>query len=215
LEEQEGSSVCWRTGKRGNPICKASSRRWTDYYLIHSAQPGQSWLDYYTIVFEAQAQTGDLARATLWCRHDNLLSDVGGQSLATGFAMGDVVMTLVLQELGLIPDTILQYPAPVLMTVFDQETRLEALKLARELREAGVNVACYLDIDKISKQLRYADRIGSRVVILLGPEEIAGATVTIKDLVIRKQITVPRTEAARTIDQLLQGQQMLENTPSS
>jgi histidyl-tRNA synthetase len=166
-------------------------------------------LDYYTgIVFEAQAQIGDLRRAILGGgRYDNLLSDVGGQPLpATGFAMGDVVMTLVLQELDLIPASIQQYPAPVLVTSFDEGTRLESLNLAREIREAGQKVSCYLDNDKIAKQLKYADRIGARVVILLGPEEIANRTVTLKDLVSRQQITIPRSEVAKRIEQLLHNQ---------
>jgi histidyl-tRNA synthetase len=166
-------------------------------------------LDYYTgIVFEAQAQIGDLRRAILGGgRYDNLLSDVGGQPLpATGFAMGDVVMTLVLQELDLIPASIHQYPAPVLVTSFDEGTRLESLNLARELREAGQKVSCYLDNDKIAKQLKYADRIGVRVVVFLGPEEIANRTVTLKDLVSRRQITIPRSEVAKRIEQLLHNQ---------
>ena len=175
-------------------------------------------LDYYTgTVFEAQAQTGNIKRSILGGgRYDNLLSDVGGQPLpATGFAMGDVVLTLVLQDLNLIPASIQQHPAPVLVTVFDEQTRLESLKLAGDLRQAGHKVACYLDEDKLAKQLKYADRIGSRVVVLLGPEEIADRTVTLKDLITRQQQTVPRSEASRTILKMLQQQKMLENAGSS
>ena len=175
-------------------------------------------LDYYTgTVFEAQAQTGNIKRSILGGgRYDNLLSDVGGQPLpATGFAMGDVVLTLVLQDLNLIPASIQQHPAPVLVTVFDEQTRLESLKLAGDLRQAGHKVACYLDEDKLAKQLKYADRIGSRVVVLLGPEEIADRTVTLKDLITRQQQTVPRSKASQTIVKMLQQQKMLENAGSS
>ena len=58
-------------------------------------------LDYYTgIVFEAQAIRGDLRRSLLGGgRYDNLLSDVGGESLpATGFALGDLVITILLER---------------------------------------------------------------------------------------------------------------------
>jgi histidyl-tRNA synthetase len=170
-------------------------------------------LDYYTgTVFEAQAQTGNLKRAILGGgRYDNLLSDVGGQSVpATGFAMGDVVITLVLQELDLIPGVIQQYPAQVLVTVFDDGTRLQSLELARELRQSGLNVSCYLEEDKLAKQLKYADKIGARVIVLLGPEEIATRSVTLKDLVNRVQKTVPRSNASRVVEQMLETQDILE-----
>jgi len=97
-------------------------------------------LDYYTgTVFEAQAISGDLRRSILGGgRYDNLISDVGGQPLpAVGFAMGDVVIFLLLQELNLVPEKLGRSPAPVLVTVFDQERVLDSLALAAELRKNG------------------------------------------------------------------------------
>ena len=58
-------------------------------------------LTYYTgTVFEAWEVGGDIRRALLGGgRYDNLLTDVGGARLpAVGFAMGDVVMTLLSGE---------------------------------------------------------------------------------------------------------------------
>ena len=55
-------------------------------------------------------------------RYDNLLSDVGGSPLpAVGFALGDVVMTLLLEKYGLLPSDLRVYPAPILVTVFDAD----------------------------------------------------------------------------------------------
>jgi histidyl-tRNA synthetase len=115
-------------------------------------------LDYYTgTVFEAQAVKGDVRRSILGGgRYDNLLSDVGGNQIpAVGFAMGDLVITLVLEELDLIPTVIKTPPASILVTVFDETSLKESLSLSKELRAEGLNVACYPQVDKLGKQLKY------------------------------------------------------------
>ena len=163
-------------------------------------------LDYYTgTVFEAQAIKGGLKRSILGGgRYDNLLSDVGGNRIpAVGFAMGDLVITLVLEELGLIPDEIKSSPAAILVTTFSEETSLESLALANELREAGLKVNCYPRAEKLSKQLKFADRIGVKVAVLLGPEEIIQKKVALKDLRTGKQITVDRAQVADSITHML------------
>jgi histidyl-tRNA synthetase len=70
---------------------------------------------YYTgTVFEAWEVGGEIRRSILGGgRYDNLLSDVGGESLpAVGFAMGDVVVTLLLEKYGLLPKDLDVNPAP-------------------------------------------------------------------------------------------------------
>ena len=163
-------------------------------------------LDYYTgIVFEAQAIRGDLRRSLLGGgRYDNLLSDVGGDTLpATGFALGDLVITILLNELNLLPQNIGRPPAPVLVTVFNQDMLLDALSLAAELRRSGLNITCYPTAEKLTKQLKYADRVGFQFVTVRGPDEIARDEVTIKDLRNREQFIVPRSAAATAIRQRL------------
>ena len=78
---------------------------------------------YYTgTVFEAFDVSGSVRRAILGGgRYDNLLRDVGGEPLSgVGFAMGDVVIGIILQELGLIPP-FPTTPAAVLVTVFSPD----------------------------------------------------------------------------------------------
>ena len=87
-------------------------------------------LDYYTgIVFEAQDQDG--GRSILGGGHyDNLVAAVGGDPLpAVGFAMGDVMIGLILEKYGLVP-TFQQTPAQVLVTVFDEARLQSAFVLA-------------------------------------------------------------------------------------
>lgn len=165
-------------------------------------------LDYYTgTVFEGLAVNGGLTRSILGGgRYDNLLEDVGGDKLpAVGFAMGDLVMSLVLEELGLIPEDIKSPSASVLVTVFDEGSMQESLRLSDELRQTGLRVNCYPQADKLSKQLKFADRIGIKIAVILGPEEIKQDMVTFKELSSGNQVSVDRALAADTISELLDG----------
>jgi len=163
-------------------------------------------LDYYTgTVFEAQAIKGDVRRSILGGgRYDNLLSDVGGNEIpAVGFAMGDLVVTLVLEELDLIPPDIKSPPASIMVTVFDADSLQESLSLAKDLRDSGLNVACYPQADKLGKQLKYGDKAGVKIALLLGPDEINAQNVTLKDLRSGNQVTISQEKASQSIREML------------
>lgn len=164
---------------------------------------------YYTgTVFEAWEVGGDIKRAILGGgRYDRLLADVGGDRLpAVGYAMGDVVFTLMLEKYGLLPKELKVNPAEVLVTVFSQELFGESLRLASELRAGGLNVVCYPEPAKLPKQFKYADRMGMRLVTVIGPDEAAAGKVTIKDLKSSAQQTVLRADTARAVRQILESQ---------
>jgi len=164
---------------------------------------------YYTgTVFEAWEVGGDIKRAILGGgRYDRLLADVGGDRLpAVGYAMGDVVFTLMLEKYGLLPKELKVNPAEVLVTVFSQELFGESLRLASELRAGGLNVVCYPGPAKLPKQFKYADRMGMRLVTVIGPDEAAAGKVTIKDLKSSAQQTVLRADTARAVRQILESQ---------
>ena len=158
-------------------------------------------LDYYTgTVFECFDTAGKYRAIFAGGRYDNLVADVGGDPLAgVGFAMGDKVVSLVLEEAGVIPDTSDNAQADVLVTTFSEETLLASLNLSSELRTAGLKVTCYPEIAKLGKQFKFADRIFARFAIVLGPDEIKQNQVAIKDLQSRDQVVVPRSEAVERI----------------
>ena len=163
-------------------------------------------LDYYTgTVFEAQATTANIRRSVSGGgRYDNLLSDVGGQPLpGVGFAMGDMVLSVILDELDLLPPDRDTSPAQVMVTVFDEDSQLVSYQIGAELRRAGIPVYTYPTPEKMGKQFKHADRIGARVAVILGPDEIRDGTVALKDLSSREQSTVPRDELLVAIRKLL------------
>jgi histidyl-tRNA synthetase len=162
-------------------------------------------LAYYTgTVFEAWDVEGEFRAMFGGGRYDNLVAAVGGDPLpATGFAMGDVVISLILKKFGLIPASLEASPAPVLVTIFEESMLPASIALAAELRQAGINVNCYPEAAKLSKQFKFADRIGVKIVLVLGPDELTARQVTIKDLVAGTQTTTDREKAVEVIRSIL------------
>jgi histidyl-tRNA synthetase len=161
-------------------------------------------LDYYTgIVFEA-FELGGESRAILGGgRYDNLVADVGGNRLpGVGFAMGDVVLELVLQDAGVIPEKLGHTPQ-VLVTVFDEATIPESLKAAEEIRNAGYRVVVHPEADKLGKQFKYADKLDISVAVILGPDELKENLVAVKNLKTRDQVTIGRGELLSQIEKFL------------
>ena len=68
---------------------------------------------------------------------------------------------------------------------------------------AGLKVVVYPEAAKLQKQLKYADRIGVRYVLIAGPDERAAGQVTLKDLQERTQETLERSEGRRVLCQKL------------
>jgi histidyl-tRNA synthetase len=162
---------------------------------------------YYTgTVFEAYDLSGSVKRSILGGgRYDNLLADVGGQPLAgVGFAMGDVVLGIVLRESRLVPDFV-PSPANVLVTVFDKSMLTKSFALASELRESGLDTMVYPEPAKLQKQFKFADRMRMRVAVTIGPDESDRGQVAVKDLASGSQKIIERESAARVIRDILDG----------
>jgi len=161
-------------------------------------------LDYYTgTVFEAY-ELGGQSRAILGGgRYDNLVADVGGNRMpGVGFAMGDVVIELVLRDAGVIPEQLGDKPQ-VIVTVFDEETLVESLKISAEIRKAGYRVVVSPEADKLGKQFKYADRLDIPVAVILGPDELANEQVAVKNLKTREQVTVERGDLLAQVEKFL------------
>jgi len=161
-------------------------------------------LDYYTgIVFEAR-DVGKSTRAILGGgRYDDLVKDVGGEPLTgVGFAMGDVVLPIILEQYGLLPDLQVN-PTQILVTIFDENLMPISLTTAANLRRAGFSVQTYPEPAKIGKQLKYADRCAVQFALVIGPEEKEQGIVQVKDLRTREQLSVPMDGLIKYINGIL------------
>ena len=175
---------------------------WSDY-IEYDASTIRG-LDYYTgLVFEAIEVTG--GRAILGGGHyDNLVGDVGGEPLpGVGFAMGDVLIKIILKDHALLPDFQNLNKKVVMVTVFDKSLQNESIRLASEIRQAGINTAIYPNPAKLLKQFKYADRKGMNYAIVLGPDEISQKTVSVKDLKTRHQEAFDRSDLIVNLKRML------------
>jgi histidyl-tRNA synthetase len=85
-----------------------------------------------------------------------------------------------MEKLGMLADA--GSPAQVFIPYFDAAQLGEYLRLAAELRAAGVAVEVYPDSTKLGKQLQYADRKKFRVALIAGEREFAAGQCQVKNL---------------------------------
>ncbi len=90
-----------------------------------------------------------------------------------------------------------------MVSVFDDYSFNDSMALSFELRKAGVAVSCYPESAKLEKQLKFADRMGIRFVLILGPDEITNGEVNLKDLASTSQVKLKRNTVAQELKRLL------------
>jgi histidyl-tRNA synthetase len=140
-------------------------------------------LDYYTgIVVETQLDDlPSIGSVASGGRYDNLAGLYTKQSLpGVGASLGLDRLLAALEELGKLPAA--RTPAPVIVCMFTPAHRKEYLKLAAQIRAAGIGVEVYPEAKKLGKQLQYADRQGFRAAIIIGENEFAAHEAQVKDL---------------------------------
>jgi histidyl-tRNA synthetase len=151
-------------------------------------------LDYYTgPIFEVSAPgfAGSIASGG---RYDGLVASLGGPDMpACGGSIG-IERILSQHNADTAEDT-----APgldVALTVLAEEAEPTLLRLAGELRGAGLRVGIYLGASgKIAKQLKWANDQRARYAVLLGPREFAENVVTVRDMGSGEQRQLPIAEA--------------------
>ncbi len=164
-------------------------------YLTYDASIVRG-LDYYTgPVFEAYDRERRFRAIFGGGRYDNLVADVGGDRITgVGFAMGDVIIELLLERVGKCPD-LPASPSQVLVTLFDADLYSQTLAFAGRLRRAGVNAEQVLEPARLGKQIRLADRKGIPCVAILGPDELEAGQVVLKNLLTGEQQSCSEGEA--------------------
>jgi histidyl-tRNA synthetase len=137
-------------------------------------------------------------------RYDGLIGMFCGDSIpACGFSLGLERILVVMGERGMFPATLERAPADVLVTLFEGEPIEEGLRLAADLRKAGLRVEVYPESDKLGKQFKYASARGVRLVTVIGGDERSRGQVTIKDMDSGKQIAAARADVASVLIETL------------
>jgi histidyl-tRNA synthetase len=120
-------------------------------------------------------------------RYDDLVARFTGEAVpATGFSFGVSRLAAALRAAGRSPG---EGRGPVVVIAFSEADMAHYFAVAGELRNAGIPAEVYLGSSGMKAQMKYADRRGAPAAVMLGGDEIAAGTVTVKDLDLGRQLS--------------------------
>jgi len=164
-------------------------------------------LDYYSkTVFEWVTDSlGAQGTVCAGGRYDGLVEQLGGKPCpGVGFAMGLERLVLLLDELGVVPDSVAQIIDVYLVAVGAVDA--QALVLGETLRSDCPNIRfqTHCGAGSFKSQMKKADKSGASIALILGEDEAQNNTVGIKFLrEDRPQETVDQSELGRLLNTLI------------
>ena len=140
-------------------------------------------LSYYTgTVWELFDTHGAVPRAIAGGgRYDRLMESLGGTPTPmVGFGFGDVVIGLILEERGLLPD--LSQRVDDVVYPMGEDQFPHATRLAQVLREEGRRVLVDYRAKRFKQAIKLADEAGAERLLILGESEVSEGRVRVRSL---------------------------------
>jgi len=159
-------------------------------------------LDYYTkTVYEiTHSSLGARNAICAGGRYDNLVSDIGGPSIgAVGFAIGMEATILAIKNvLSKKHKSICQEvksPSPSVYIIYiSKETKKHCFYLLNLLRKSNISADFDYEGRSPKAQMRVANKLGVKYVILLGPDELVRGSVKVKTMETGEEVTLNQGE---------------------
>ncbi len=164
-------------------------------------------LDYYNrTVFEwVTTALGSQGTVCAGGRYDGLVEQLGGHNTpAVGFAMGLERMVLLVQSVN--PDFVGETAVTdIYLASFGEGSQVAAMMLAEQIRDSlpDVRIMTNYGGGNFKRQLSRADKNGARIALILGEDEIANGTVTVKELATGEQQTLAQSGLSARLSELL------------
>lgn len=145
-------------------------------------------LSYYTgIIFEVKILDGSMGSISGGGRYDNLTGVFGMPDVSgVGFSLGIDRIYDVMEARNVFPKEI-STTTQVLLTNFGENEEAFAIQQLAKLREVGIAAELYPTSAKLKKQMTYANNLNIPFVVLIGSDEVANNTLTVKDMVLGNQ----------------------------
>lgn len=148
-------------------------------------------LDYYcNTVFEFRNNTtGSQDSIGGGGRYNGLFEALGGKPApAVGFAMGVERLILTMESLGILPDS--PYKTDAYVISGSDKFLPRAIEIANILRNKGLTVTSDLFRRSFKSQFKESNKAAARYSVIIGDDEFANNTVTIKDMEKSTQETI-------------------------
>lgn len=132
-------------------------------------------------------------------RYDGLVETLGGPPIpGIGFALG------VERVVSLLDKTKLAVPKPDLfIATLGQEAKARALETVFRLRQEGIRVETDYENSSLKSQMRRADKLGVKYVLILGEDEIKKGQVILRDMTTKDQKVLDLSNWIETFIRLL------------
>lgn len=131
-------------------------------------------------------------------RYDGLMKRLTGMEIpSTGVGLGFDRTVEAADQLGLIPTSVTK--TKILVTAFSAELLSQSLTLARDLRQAGINAETYPALDRMEKQLKYANKKCIPYVAIIGDQEAKENKVVLKNMDSGEQKLVDTSELVKIL----------------
>jgi histidyl-tRNA synthetase len=157
-------------------------------------------LDYYTgTIFETNLiKAPQFGSVMSGGRYDNLIGTFSKKSIpAVGTSIGLDRLLAALEELGITKAE--KSVAQALIVNFDESLAPAYLKMASDLRNAGINTVLYFDTADLKKQLSYASDKGIKFALMYGTNEAKEGMVVVKNLEEGTQEKVALADVAQAV----------------
>ena len=134
-------------------------------------------------------------------RYDNLIGMFLGSDVpACGFSLGLERILMVMHERGMFPPQVESSSVDVVVAALNENACEAAFQTAIELRRAGgLRVDLYPESAKMDKIFKYVDLRNAKFIAILGSDEVANGTVTLRNVKARTKEVVRRAEAPALI----------------
>ena len=163
-------------------------------------------LDYYTkTAFEVQyTPLGAQSAVAGGGRYDGLVEELDGpHTPAIGFAMGMERLLLALEKQNLLPEPTVE--PSVFVVALGDAAKVEAFKICQALHDEYITVEMDGQGKSMKAQLKYANKINAKYVIILGDDELARKEAIIRFMDTSEQETVSLDTVAERITSLVKG----------
>lgn len=162
-------------------------------------------LSYYTgAILEVRSTEVEMGSIGGGGRYDNLTELFGGEKLGgIGISFGAERIFDVMEDLQLLDQA--EMEPPVLILTQDDELLDYGFDIMHQLRQHGIRADLYPPGARMKKQMKYANRINARYILILGPEEWKKKEIALKNMNTGEQSNINLTEAVEILQQKLEG----------